>query len=167
MLDLPEHDAEELRLQFEVIKLDYERTMGFIDGVVRTSVALRTGCATIFLAFLGTGVQQGSWAFCGAAAVVSLVFLVADSYYGNLYQQTLHRANDLERLFQARLRVLDRSYDPYPQQRLQASLEQYDFGVLTNIPVVRPSALIGTRSRWLVSTYVLAALTALITAFLV
>jgi hypothetical protein len=46
----------------------------------------------------------------------------------------MRRANDLERLFQHRLRTLARAYDPYPTRRLRAELERYQFGALGNLP---------------------------------
>jgi hypothetical protein len=159
----PEADrsvAESRQLQFEVIKLDYERTLGFLDGVSRTRTTMRSAAITAYLAFLSLAVQQDSLALAVAASAVALVFGFHDMYHGWLYRAALRRANQLERLFQHRLRALERPYDSYPLDRLQTEIERYAFGSLGQLPRFRARLLKETLSASAVLAYAVSALAA-------
>jgi hypothetical protein len=129
------HDG--LSYQFEVLKLDYERTLALLDGIVRVSTTLRTTAVTAFAALVGVGVHEKSWALMIAASLLEVFFWISDSYQQVVYRGALRRANALERLFQHRLRTLDRPYDPYPRQRLRKEMAKYRFGALGNLREVR------------------------------
>jgi hypothetical protein len=132
-----EETEDSLDYQFDVLKVDYERTLGLLDGIVRVSTTLRATGLTAFAAFVGLGVEQKSWALMAAASVLAALFAVYDSYQQAVYRGALRRANALERLFQHRLRALDRPYDPYPRHRLRREVEKYRFGALGNLPKTR------------------------------
>jgi hypothetical protein len=119
--------------QFALLTLDYERTMGVADGLVANQSTMRGIAATAYLALLGLGVEQGSWAICTAAALIAVAFAWQDMRSSWIYRGLVRRANKIERLFQRRLQALDRPYDRYPADRLRSELESYEFGVLTNI----------------------------------
>lgn len=50
------------------------------------------------------------------------------------YGVALRRANDIERLYRARMRMLDRPYDPFPAKRLRSEIEKHQFGVYATLP---------------------------------
>src|SRR4051794_34666035 len=110
----PRPTSDGLALQFEVVKLDYERTVGLLDAVSRTRTSMRAAAITAYVAFLSLSIQQKSAALAAGAAALALFFGSYDAYHAWLYHAALRRANRLERLFQHRLRALDRPYDPYP-----------------------------------------------------
>jgi hypothetical protein len=130
----PEETDDGLVFQFDVLKLDYERTVGLLDGIVRVNTTLRATGVTAFAAFVSLGVQQQSWALMVSASLLAVLFGLYDSYLQAGYYGALRRANALERLFQHRLRALDRPYDPYPRERLRQEVESYRFGALGNLP---------------------------------
>ena len=140
-------DAMEQR--FDLVRLDYERTLGILDSLVRARATIRGIASTAYLTLLGFGVDKRSWAFCIAASLLALVSMLQDARSGWIYDQLVRRANAMERLFQHRLQALDLPYDPYPSRRLRMELEKYEFGVLTHIqrfhPRVLPDALSATR----------------------
>ncbi len=139
--DEPPALAHDIQLQFDVVKLDYERTLGVLDGVSRTRTTMRAAAVTAYVAFLTLALQQKSWALGAGAALVAAFFAGYDAYHGWLYRALLRRANALERLFQHRLHALDRAYDPYLTARVQAELERYDFGTLGQLPRFNVRAL--------------------------
>jgi hypothetical protein len=158
---------EALALQFDLVRVDYERTLGFLDSVVRTRTTLRAAAVTAYAALFGLGIQETSWAVCGSAALVALGFFLLDAYDGYQYMNALRRANDLERLFQARLRALDRLYDPYPARRLRTAVERYQFGVLTQLPRTTIPAFLKAATRGVIMSYGFAVLAAIVAAFVV
>src|SRR5256885_784892 len=88
--------ADALQLQFDVVKLDYERTAAVVDGVSRTRTTMRGAAITAYAAFLSLAVQQKSWALAAGAAVVATLFGCYDVYLGWLSHSALRRANRLE-----------------------------------------------------------------------
>ena len=155
---LPEDIEDGLDYQFEVLKLDYERTIGLLDGIVRVSTTLRATGVTAFAAFISLGVEQKSWALMAAASLLAIFFGIYDSYQHVVYHGALRRANALERLFQHRLRALDRPYDPYPRQRLRKEVEKYRFGALGNLPRTRVRDAIARRPEGFVLLFVILAI---------
>ena len=138
-----------LQQQFEVVKLDYERTVALIDRVVRSRMAVRALVAAGYLALLGLSIEQDSPVLAVSTAAGTLLAAFNDAYLGWIYRETLRRANGLERLFQHRMRALDRAYDPYPAQRMRVELERYEFGVYATFPrfhirLIRPSLALST-----------------------
>lgn len=125
--------VDPLDRQFELLTLDYERTLGIADGLVTNQNTMRGIAATAYLAFLGLGVDHRTWALCVAAALIAAAFAFQDARTTWIYRQLVRRANKIERLFQRRLQALDRPYDEYPAQRLRTELESYEFGVLSSI----------------------------------
>jgi hypothetical protein len=129
----PSRPADALDRQFQLLTVDYERTLGIADGLVSSKSTTRSIAATAYLALLGLGVDHRSWAICAASALIALAFAWQDVRTSWLYRQLVRRANKIERLFQRRLQSLDRPYDRYPADRLSSDLESYEFGVLSSI----------------------------------
>jgi hypothetical protein len=158
-----EHDLPNLDGQFEIVKLDYERTLALLDGLSNRSMALRAAGVAGYLTLLSLGINQGSAAICLAAAALLSTFAYLDAYNRTLYDFGVTRANDLERLFQHRFRTLDRPYDEYPSNRLRVLLESYRFGVLGNLPRTGPRAVARhctTRDFWPYASLAIAAVVA-------
>jgi hypothetical protein len=134
MIDADARAASQRQLM-ELIELDYDTTRSLIDGVVRTSLALRGVGLTLSLALLTFSVQQSSLpiAICGLAAVV--LFLYLDAYHGWLYAEGLKRAHELERLLSLRYKALERADDdPDIAFNLDVALATHRFGQYSNIP---------------------------------
>ncbi len=129
----PSSSTDSLDRQFALLTVDYERTLGVADGLVSNQNTTRGIAATAYLALLGLGVDHRSWALCAAAALIAVAFACQDGRTSWVYRQLVRRANKIERLFQRRLQALDRPYDRYPADRLTSELENYEFGVLSNI----------------------------------
>lgn len=125
--------ADALDRQFDLLTVDYERTLGIADGLVSSKSTMRGIASTAYLALLGLGVDHRSWAICAASALIAVAFAWQDTRTSWLYRQLVRRANKIERLFQRRLQSLDRPYDKYPADRLSSELESYEFGVLSSI----------------------------------
>jgi hypothetical protein len=159
--------ADELEVQFGVVKLDYERTLGLLDGVSRTRTTMRAAGVTVYLGFLSLAVERESWILAVAAGVVALLFAANDAHLHWLYHEGLRRSNSLERLLQHRVRALDRRYDPYPMKRLRADLERYQFGALGNLPRASVRRVLRTVSRTAVVLYTLPVVGAVAAALVV
>ena len=159
--------TDALASQFELIRLDYERTLGLLDVFARTRTTLRGFCLSAYAALIGLGVHERSWAICASAAVLVAGFVMMDAYNGAQYRSALKRANDLERLFQARLRALDRSFDPYLTRRLRTAIERYQFGPLTHLPRTRVAGLVKAATRSVLLTYAVGFIAAVIAAVVV
>jgi hypothetical protein len=160
-------EASALEQQFDVVKLDYERTVALIDSVVRTRMALRALVAAAYLTLLGLAIEQRSPVLAVSAAVGTLLAGLNDAYLGWIYREALRRANGLERLFQHRMRALDRAYDPYPAQRMRMELERYEFGVYATFPRFRVALLKASIAWSTVASYLALLVVAIVTALLV
>jgi len=159
--------ADDLTLRFDVLKLDYERTLALLDGISRSRTTIRAAALTAFVTFLGLSVQQRTWPFAAAGALLALAFAAFDSHQGWLYHAALRRGNRIERLFQQRLRALSRPYDDYPIERLEAEFERYEFGALSQLPRFRWAALRKTVDSSQLVAYVVPVVGAVVCAFLV
>lgn len=151
----PSAAPDGLEQQFDLLRIDYERTLGLAEGVTGGRVTMRGIVATAYLAFLGLGIDNKSWALCAAAAAAALLFAFQDAREHWIYHQLVRRANRIERLFQHRMQALDLPYDPYPSRRLRAELEGYEFGALGQIRRFRLTLLRETLSRTAVVLYCL------------
>lgn len=130
----------------DLVQADYETTRSLIDGVVRTSLALRGVGVTLILALLGFAVENSSapGAICGLAAVA--FFLYLDAYHGWLYSEGLVRAHELERILALRYKELERGGDdPDVTLDLDVALATHRFGQYSNFPRFRLQRL--TRAR--------------------
>jgi len=161
----PNSDEDALEQEFAIVTLDYEQTVGLLGGVVQARMALRALIATAYVTLLALGIEQHSEALPFAAAAGAFLGAMNDLYLGWVYQEALLRANSLERLFQHRMRALDRAYDPYPAERLRVELERYDFGVYTTFPQFRRDRLLPS-IRWaMVVVYIAATAAAVVCGF--
>jgi hypothetical protein len=130
----------------DLIRADYETTCSLIDGVVRTSLALRGVGVTVILALLGFAVENSSApvAICALAAVG--LFLYLDLYHGWLYAEGLLRAHELERILTLRYKELERGgSDSDVSLDLDVALATHRFGQYSNFPRFRLRLL--TRAR--------------------
>jgi hypothetical protein len=125
-----------------LIRVDYETTRSLIDGVVRTSLALRGVGLTLVLALLTFAVEKSSVpvALCGLVAVGLFLFL--DAYHGSLYAHGLRRAHELERILSLRYKELERAgLDADVSIDLDVALAEHRFGQYSNFPRFRPAFL--------------------------
>ena len=138
-LDADAPAREEL---ISLIRVDYETTRSLIDGVVRTSLALRAVGLTLVLALLTFAVENSSApvALCGVVEVVLFMFL--DAYHGSLYAQGLRRAHELEHILSLRYKELERAgLDGDVSIDLDIALAAHRFGQYSNFPRFRVAFL--------------------------
>jgi hypothetical protein len=140
----PDRRAELVAL----VRVDYEATRSLIDGVVRTSIALRAVGMALTLALLGFATAQSSLvvALCGLAT--TLLFLYLDAYHGWLYDEGRRRARYLEHVLGLRYKQLERGDDdPAATGDLDLALASHHFGQYSTIPRFRPAFLLKARPR--------------------
>ena len=133
-----EADAAAREELISLVRLDYETTRSLIDGVVRTSLALRGVGLTLVLALLTFAVENSSVpvALCGGVAVVLFMFL--DAYHGSLYAHGLRRAHELEHILSLRYKELERAgLDADVSIDLDIALAEHRFGQYSNFPRFR------------------------------
>jgi hypothetical protein len=140
-------EAETRAELIELVRVDYEATCSLIDGVVRTSLALRGVGVTLILALLSLAVQKSSeaLALCSLAAVP--LFLYLDAYHGWLYAECLTRAHGLERILALRYKELERNDDPDIGLDLDVALASHRFGQYSNLPRFQLRRLLRARPR--------------------
>lgn len=129
-----------------LIRVDYETTRSLIDGVVRTSLALRGIGLTLVLALLTFAVENSSIpvALCGTVAVVLFMFL--DAYHGSLYVQALRRAHELEHILSLRYKEVERAgLDTDVSIDLDIALATHRFGQYSNFSRFRLAFLLRAR----------------------
>jgi hypothetical protein len=129
----------------DLVRVDYEATRSLIDGVVRTSLALRGVGVTLILALLGLATQKSSEAVALCAFVAVGLFLYLDAYHGWLYAEGLRRAHDLEHILALRYKELERGDDTDISLDLDVALASHRFGQYSNLPRFRLRRL--TRAR--------------------
>jgi hypothetical protein len=119
-------DKERIRLA----ESELTQTNDFIKGVVATGAALRGSAITIWLALLGFAVQQQLAELSLLAAIVAVVFLVADGYHGWLYGEASKHARAVERLLSTYYDTLSRADDdPDAVIMFRRDLRAHRFGL--------------------------------------
>lgn len=124
--------------QVDLVKTDYEATRSVIDGVVRTSIALRGIALTLVLALLTFAIDRSSIPIAACALAAAGLFLYLDAYHGWLYAEGLRRAHELEKILALRYKELERGgVDPDISIDLDIALAQHRFGQYSNFPRFR------------------------------
>lgn len=100
-------EKERVRL----VEADLALTNDFLKGVLATGTGLRGSAITIWLALVGFAFQQPLAELGLLAAIVAVVFLVADGYHGWLYSEAAKHARALERTLSIYYDALSRSED--------------------------------------------------------
>jgi hypothetical protein len=137
----------ERREALDLVKLDYERTLAFIDGVVSISSGIRRMAVTVYLALAAVALDRDSWElFCCAIAATGL-FWFLDAYHGWLYREGLLRGRKLERLLRLRYSQMLDEDDEDAEADLNEGLEKHRFGHLLTIPPFRFRSLFQARPR--------------------
>jgi hypothetical protein len=128
-------EADTRERLISLVSSDYETTRSLIDGVVRTSLALRGVCVTLVLAVLTFAVDQTSVPVAAGALAAVLLFLYLDAYHGWLYSEGLKRAHEMERILSLRYKELERDFeDPDVTIDLDVALATHRFGQYSNFP---------------------------------
>lgn len=131
-----------------LVRVDYETTRSLIDGVVRTSLALRGVGVTLILALLGFAADHSSLPVALCALAATGLFLYLDAYHGWLYVEGLGRAHELERLLALRYKELERAGDdPDVESDLDVALATHRFGQYSNFPRFRLRLLVRARPQ--------------------
>lgn len=122
-------EVERIRL----VELDLSQTNDFIKGVVATGAAIRGSAITLWLALAGFALQQHVAELGLLAAIVALLFLVADGYHGWLYSEASKHARAVERLLSNYYDVLSRGRDdPDALLDFRRDLRAHRFGLFVN-----------------------------------
>jgi hypothetical protein len=123
------------RALVELVKLDYDLTLRTIVGVLATATGIRVAGFAAWAALLGFGIRDESAALCGAAAVVTALFMYVDAHHARLYMRALRRAIALEALLD---KYVDRlgidSGDDDAVLAAVAALETHRFGIYRTMP---------------------------------
>jgi hypothetical protein len=123
-------ETERIRL----VEVDLEKTNDFVKGILATGAALRGSAITIWLALVGFAVQQDLAELGLLAAVVALIFLVADGYHGWLYTEASKHARALERILSIYYDALSRGEDdPQALTLFRRELRTHRFGLFLNL----------------------------------
>lgn len=143
-------DADEAR-HAELIGLvhaDYDATRSLIDGVVRTSIALRGVGMTLTLALLGYAVAHSSFALGLLGLASTWLFLYLDAFHGWLYDEARRRARSIERVLRLRYQQLERGAEaPDAGRDLDRALAHHQFGQYLALPRFRLRYLRRARPR--------------------
>lgn len=131
-----------------LVQEDYTATRSLIDGVVRTSIALRGIGMTLTLALLGYAVAHSSVIVAALGFPTTWLFLYLDAYHGWLYDEGRRRARDIERLLRLRYRQIERGDEEADGERdLDRALAQYEPGQYLALPRFRYRFLLRARPR--------------------
>jgi hypothetical protein len=88
----------EIERLIDLVKFDYEHALGFIDGVVRVSIGIRTIAMAGCLALLAAALQTEQVILAAFAFVISIAFWAQDAYHGWLYAEARGRTVEMESL---------------------------------------------------------------------
>jgi hypothetical protein len=131
-----------------LIRADYDATQCLIDGVVRTSIALRGVGMTLTLALLGYAVAHSSWAVGLLGLASTWLFLYLDAYHGWLYDEARRRARSVEKILRLRYQQLERGDEDGDAERdLDHALAAHRFGQYLALPRFRWRSLHRARPR--------------------
>lgn len=132
----------------DLVREDYAATRSLIDGVVRTSIALRGVGVSLTIALLGYAVAHSSVIVAALGLPTTWLFLYLDSYHGWIYDEARRRARDIERVLRLRYRQVERGdEDPDAERDLDRALGQHKLGQYLALPRFRPRYLLRARPR--------------------
>lgn len=121
-------EAEKIRL----VEADLAQTNEFVKGVLGIGAALRGSAITVWLALLGFAAQQNMPVLALLAALVMIVFWVADGYHGWLYGEAFAHAQKIERLLSNYYDKLSRAQDSeHARAKFSAKLRAHRYGLYT------------------------------------
>jgi hypothetical protein len=121
--------------RLDLLKLDYEQTSEFIQGVLSVSNSLRGWAITLSLGLVGFGFDRHSVGLCVIAVAVSVTFAALDGYHGWLYSEAVHHLNGLERIWRLYYTSLGPTGgDPLAARQLKVAFGSHVFGFLSRIP---------------------------------
>jgi hypothetical protein len=132
--------ADEVRRQelVALVRVDYDATQSMIDGVIRTSIALRGIGMTLTLALLGYAAAHSSWAVGLLGLASTWLFLYLDAFHGWLYDEGRRRARSIEGVLRLRYQQLERAgEDPDATTDLDGALAAHRFGQYLALPSFR------------------------------
>lgn len=131
-----------------LVHADYDATRSMIDGVVRTSIALRAVGLTLTLALLGYALAHSSFAVGLLGLASTWAFLYLDAFHGWLYDEARRRARAVEQLLRLRYQQLERGdEDPDAGLDLDRALAAHRFGQYLALPRFRWRFLRQARPR--------------------
>jgi hypothetical protein len=131
-----------------LVRADYDATRSLIDGVVRTSIALRGVGVTLTLALLGYAVAHSSFALGLLGVASTWLFLYLDAFHGWLYDEGRRRARSVEHVLRLRYQQLERGNDdPDAGRDLDRALAAHRFGQYLALPRFRWRFLRQARPR--------------------
>jgi hypothetical protein len=131
-----------------LVRADYDATRSLIDGVVRTSIALRGIGMTLTLALLGYAVAHSSLALGLLGLASTWLFLYLDAFHGWLYDEGRRRARSVEHMLRLRYQQLERgNEDPDAGGDLDRALAAHRFGQYLALPRFRLRFLHQARPR--------------------
>lgn len=138
----------EIEKLIDLVKYDYEHSLGFIDGVVRVSIGIRTVAVAGCLALLAAAVQTDEAILAGFALLASLAFGAQDAYHGWLYAEARERAAEMERLIDAYYRHLQGNTSEVRERQLLKRLRRHRFGAKPTLFGPLPPKSRAVQAEW-------------------
>jgi hypothetical protein len=127
-------DQEPISSLMALIKVDYERTAKFIEGIVGLEMTIRGWTVTLWLGLLGFGFDRDLWQLGVLAVVVTAVLALLDAYHANLYNQAVQHARAIEDISAMHFAFLNHGDDdPDALEELYVRLAGHRFGLYTNL----------------------------------
>jgi hypothetical protein len=121
--------------RLDLVRVDYDKTLSWIEALARSSQTLRGVALTIDAAVLTFAVQQSNVAIAVVGLILIPTFLLTDCYYQWHYLKGLGRAHEIEGILALRFKELERGDDDARTRRkLDTALAQHRVGQYTNVP---------------------------------
>lgn len=139
---------DERREMLRLVELEYDRTTKFIEGAVGTTTSLRGWAITVWAGLIGVALSAKLPSLTVLAVLAVIAFAFVDFYYTSLYQQTLRRARQLERITNEHFDVLARGADNARlKPEADAALAAHSYGLYTNMRAVGRRELLDSLRR--------------------
>lgn len=132
-----------------LLRLDYDRTNDFIQGVLSTINTLRGWAITLTVALVGFAFERNAWLLSLMASFVLLLFAYLDVYHSWLYSAAVRHAGDLENAIGSYHRFLAQADDDEMAiLDFEADVKGHTFGLLRVLrrPAFR-GMVVGARPR--------------------
>lgn len=132
----------------ELVKFDYQHLLGFIDGVIRVSIGIRTIAMAGCLALLAAAMQTDEVVLAVFAFLASVAFGLQDAYHGWLYAEARERASRIERLLDAYYRQLQGKASEARARQLLKQLRRHRIGMKPTLSGPLPPKSRARQAEW-------------------
>jgi hypothetical protein len=139
---------DEIKQLIDVVKFDYQNSLGFIDGVVRVSIGIRTIAMAGCLALLAAALQTDQVVLAVFALLTSVAFGIQDAYHGWLYAEARSRAKKMEALLDGYYRQLQGGASEAGERQLLKNLRKHRIGLKPSLSGPVPPRSRARQAEW-------------------